>query len=157
LAGNTISVSGSNVGATGEPGEPNHAGSSQGINGELNSVWWTWTATADGQVSVDTFGSDYNTTLAVYTGDAVNALLLQAENDDFSNDPENPVLQSRVNFDVTAGTRYFIAVDGFQDETGAIDLNLAFTPTNHLPQIDNQTFAVDEHSAAGTVVGTVLA
>src|SRR6266542_1008391 len=39
ISGLTNTVTGSNVNATSEPGEPNHAGNSGG-----KSVWWTWTA-----------------------------------------------------------------------------------------------------------------
>ena len=153
LEGNTVAVTGSNVDATGEPGEPDHADSSV----PLNSVWWQWTAPADGRVFIDTLGSDFNTTLAAYTGDAVDNLTPWAGNDDISNDPENPIFQSKFDFEVLGGTTYYIAVDGFQDQTGAIVLNLAFTPPNHPPQIDSQSFAVNENSAAGVEVGTVLA
>ena len=42
LTGNTLTTSGSNVAATKEAGEPNHAGNSGGA-----SVWWSWTAPAE--------------------------------------------------------------------------------------------------------------
>src|SRR5436190_2419504 len=53
-----------------EPGEPNHAGSPA-----MDSRWWTYTAPADGTVHLDTCAtkSVADTTLAVYTGDALNA------------------------------------------------------------------------------------
>src|SRR2546423_15281609 len=69
LSGLSVTTSGSNVGATRESGEPNNAGVSGGA-----SVWWTWTAPDSGLITVDTFGSSFDTTLGVYTGNAVNAL-----------------------------------------------------------------------------------
>ena len=51
LTGANVHVTGNNATATQEPGEPNptsHAGS--------NSVWWTWTAPANGTVVIDTEG-----------------------------------------------------------------------------------------------------
>ncbi|NEQ88650.1 MAG: hypothetical protein F6K26_54735 [Moorea sp. SIO2I5] len=102
------------MGFTGEPGEPNHAE----FSSPLNSAWWSWTASADGIVTIDTFGSNYDTTLAVYTGSAVNSLTEIASNDDTFG------LQSEVVFTVSAGTTYQIAVDGFSFSTGLIDLNI---------------------------------
>ena len=69
-AGGTVTSS--NVDATAEPGEPDHAGSSFGA---LHSVWFTWTAPADGAVALDTCGSGFNTRLGVYTGHAVRRAL----------------------------------------------------------------------------------
>src|SRR5216110_2970325 len=62
LATNSLlSVTGSNVGATREPGEPNHAHLAGG-----RSVWWSWTPPRDGTVVIDTIGSAFDTVLAVY-------------------------------------------------------------------------------------------
>jgi len=115
LSGSTGQVSGSNVGATKESGEPAHAGYPGGA-----SVWWSWTATSDGAVSFDTFGSDFDTLLAVYTGTSVGALVEIAANDD---DDVNDGFQSKVSFVAVAGTPYRIAVDGFGAATGSIALN----------------------------------
>lgn len=120
LIGTLASDTGTNVGFTGEPGEPNHAGVNLG--GDVNSAWWTWTAPASGQVTLNTFGSNYDTSLGVYTGSAVNGLTTIAGNDDFSG------LQSRVSFTAVAGQTYQIAVDGFRNRTGSIALNLALVP-----------------------------
>lgn len=93
-----------NFESTSEPGEPNHAGNASG-----HSVWWRWTAPANGSVQVDTCGSyAIDTVLAVYTGDAVDALSEVASNDDLA----NCVPGSAVTFTASAGTTYHIAVDG---------------------------------------------
>ena len=57
--------------ATGQTGEPNHAARST----PLNSVWWKWTAPADGTLRLDTNGSSFDTTLAAYgwKGDLFNS------------------------------------------------------------------------------------
>jgi len=57
------SVSGNNLGATRETGEPSHAGYPA-----TNSVWFKWTAPQDGEVQMDTLGSSIDTVLGVYTG-----------------------------------------------------------------------------------------
>src|SRR5213595_1867758 len=69
LTGPIVTTTGSNVGATQDfrSGEPFIAGNFGGA-----SVWWTWTATASGQTTIDTMGSDFNTLLGVYTGTAAN-------------------------------------------------------------------------------------
>ena len=43
-------------------------------SGPINSAWWTWTAPTDGIVTVDTFGSNYDTFLTLAIGSAVDAL-----------------------------------------------------------------------------------
>jgi hypothetical protein len=109
-------VHGSNVGATKEPGEPNHAGNSGGA-----SIWYAWTAPINGQTTFDTLGSTFNTLLGVYTGSAVSSLTTIASNDDI--DPVNGILQSRVTFSATGLMRYWIAIDGFNGATGDTTLN----------------------------------
>ena len=69
---------GSDVGATKEPGEPNHAAGNAGGS----SIWYQWSAPAGGTVTLDTLGSDFDTMLAVYTGSAYGALTTIASNDD---------------------------------------------------------------------------
>lgn len=102
-------VAGTNVAATGEAGERNHAGVSAHPISGLESVWWKFTALASGPVTVDTCGSSYDTTLGVYTGQAVNALSTVASNDDSCG------LRSAVTFFANEGQTYYIAVDGYSD------------------------------------------
>jgi hypothetical protein len=113
-----IMLAGSNVGATVEPGEPEHARPGG------HSVWWRWTAPA-GIVMLDvtTAGSNYDTTLAVYTGDSLGGLTLIGANDDGA----GLGLDSRVSFVPSGGTTYSIAVDGYFGDTGDIVLNLGGT------------------------------
>jgi hypothetical protein len=111
--GSTASASGTNLDAGAEPGEPDHDGVPA-----MASVWYRWTAPADGTVKVDTCSSDFDTVLAVYTGSAIDTLTSVASNDDTCD------LQSRVRFNATAGTTYLIAVDGYGGQEGAIALEL---------------------------------
>jgi hypothetical protein len=115
LSGFNANASGNNFDATAEPGESAHAGI-----GPLVSVWYAWTAPASGQVTIDTCDSDFDTVLAVYTGNAVSSLNGVASN---NNSPTCPP-RSRVTFTAAAGTTYRIAVDG-DFEIGNIDLDLA--------------------------------
>ncbi len=117
LTGSTTSANGTNVNATKETGEPNHGGDAGG-----KSVWWSWMAPSSGTVVIDTNGSNFDTTLGVYTGAAVSALTLVAGDNN-----SGPNLTSRVSFPVTAGIVYQIAVDGTGGASGTIQLNLALS------------------------------
>jgi Immunoglobulin domain/PAS fold len=107
LAGGAVTTTGSNVGATKEPGEPVHAANPGGA-----SAWWTWTAPGTGPVTLSTAGSSFDTLLAVYTGSDVSRLTAVAANDDLGTVPT-----SEVTFTAVAGVNYQIAVDGFQRQT----------------------------------------
>ena len=123
-SGPSFTMTGSNVGATKEAGEPSHAGRSSG-----KSVWWTWTAPGSGKLTLSTSGSTFDTLLAVYTGAAVSSLRSVASNDDRS----LADLTSMVTFSVSAGTRYQIAVDGYGGDSGSIRLNGNFSTAKVLP------------------------
>jgi len=105
-----------NVGATKQAGEPNHNGNTGGA-----SIWYSWTAPASGPLTLDTQGSTFDTTLAVYTGAAVNALTAVASDDDSGID-----VTSLLTFNTIGGTTYRIAVDGYNGASGNIVLNWNF-------------------------------
>jgi hypothetical protein len=131
LSGSHISnITGSNVGATKEPGEPFHADQL----GE-KSLWWTWIAPTSGGLTLSTTGSAIDTLLAIYTGNSVSSLSFVAAND------EDPLiasgLTSRITCNVTAGTVYQIAVDGFEGDAGDIRLRLDLDASFPVPANDN--------------------
>src|SRR4029453_14645371 len=104
-----------------EPGEPNNPASAGG-----RSVWYRWTAPGSGSATFNTIGSAFDTILAVYQGNAVNALGTQLVfNDDINTDAGD--VASTVTFTANAGQTYQIAVDGYRNgpgaDTGAIKLN----------------------------------
>jgi hypothetical protein len=108
------SLSGSTMGATKETGEPNHAGNTGG-----HSTWYCWTAPISGNATFDTFGSTFDTTLAIYTGGSLASAALVASNDDFGGGTN----QSRVTFNAVGLTMYHIAVDGHDGDSGNTMLN----------------------------------
>lgn len=119
LQGTNGTLNDTNSGATKEPGEPNHAGNPGGA-----SRWYTFTAPGNGTLTVDTFGSGFDTLLAAYTGTNVAALTPVVANDDDSS------LQSYIgSFPVTAGLTYSIAVDGYSGSTGPILLHWSYGAT----------------------------
>ncbi len=123
-------VTGTTVAATHESGEPKHVSPNWRPEG---SIWYNWTASADGGLTLSTEGSDFDTLLAVYTGSAVSGLTQVVANDDASDDRR----WSQVSFRVTAGTVYRIAVDGYGGETGATKLaGSTFTPVPIPPAND---------------------
>ncbi len=132
FTGESYQTTGTNIAASRQAGEPAHQGVPAG-----HSVWWKWTASARGEVTITTFGSDFDTVLAVYTGASVSALTLVESNDDEETPEQNPTSQrkrtSRVMFDAESGVTYWIAVDGWGDAdegetgyTGRITLNVEF-------------------------------
>jgi hypothetical protein len=145
-------IEGSNELATGEAGEPVHVTSSAS---PLNSVWWRWTAPVSGTLTIDLAGSesifgDMDTVLAIYQGNAVNALSLVASNDD--NPDDEDTLTSKASFPVTAGQTYRIAVDGFGDETGDILINLALASSAPAPTL---AAALDQASLSWSSGGAI--
>jgi uncharacterized protein YycO len=131
ICGYTASVSGTNLGATKESGEPNHAGNSGG-----KSVWWKWVAPVDCDVQIDTVGSSFDTLLGVYTGSSVSTLTTVASDDNSGGSGA-----SKVTFSATAGTYYRIAVDGFNGAAGSVKLNLSATLTDEYEPDDTEETA----------------
>lgn len=88
--------------------------------GRGKSAWWRWTAPFDGDFTINTSGSAFDTVLAVYTGENANALTEVASNDD-----RLPLdYSSQVSFSAVAGTTYHIAVDSCHENVfGDIALN----------------------------------
>lgn len=140
LIGPSGTVTASNVGATKEQGEPNHAFGAGGA-----SVWHRITAPVAGTMTVDTFGSSFDTLLAVYTGTAVNALTAVAQNNNFNGS------QSLVSLPATAGTVYYIAVDGWNAAEGAITLTWRIAPPN-----DRFSAPTPLSGSTGTTTGSNL-
>ncbi len=116
LAGTTETAAGSSYDATAQPGEPVHAGQTA-----TRSIWWKWTAPAEGTCTVDTIGSAFDTVLAVYTGSTVSGLFAVASDDQSGGDNTSWVV-----FETTPGTTYYFAVDGRGGAGGAVVLNLSF-------------------------------
>ena len=115
ISGPPLSISQFNSCSSKQSGEPNHAGNVGG-----HSVWFNWTPTSNQLAVISTRRSDFDTLLAVYTGNTVSTLSLVASNDDIS----ATIKQSVVSFSAVAGTVYHIAVDGYNGAVGTVTLNL---------------------------------
>src|SRR2546423_1040147 len=149
ISGTSGSVTGTNVEATKEAGEPNHANAG---NAGGKSVWYSWTAPASGPATINTAGSNFDTLLGVYRGTSVSALTLVGSNDDYAG-PGGP---SQVGFSATSGTTYMVAVDGFSGASGNLSLswslNSPVTPANDM-FANAQAIGGSSGSATGSNVG----
>ncbi len=113
VSGSQGTTNGTDLRASKESGEANHAGNAGGA-----SVSYNWTAPASGSVTIDTLGSSFNTLLAVYAGSSVGSLTtVGSDNGSLGNGA------SRVIFTATGGTTYRIAVDGNNGAMGNVVLN----------------------------------
>ena len=126
VSGSTNTVTGSNLNATREAGEPAHLGHATGA-----SVWWSWMAPDSGPATISTAGSSFDTTLSVYTGEAIGQLGLVAEDDD-----DNGEATSGVTFAAVAGTVYQIAVDAFGGAGGEVVLTVQLPVEPTAPELD---------------------
>ena len=130
IAGHAGTIGSSNIYATAQADEPPHANLAAS-----RSVWFSYTAPANGVIDLNTLGSNFDTVLAVYTGTTFGNLVPQASNDD---QKVGEVLTSAVQFSVTQGQTYRIAVDGWNGAIGQVTLNWQLTlpiPPNAPSQI----------------------
>ena len=72
------------------------------------SVWYTFTPAASGAIEIDTFGSDYDTVVAVWTGSRTNLNSVDC-NDDYIG-PNGRDFRSRLLTFLEKDTQYFIEV-----------------------------------------------
>ena len=91
------------------------------------SIWYQWTAPADGWATFDTAGSSFDTLLGVFAAGCREEHRL-AESDDAPGR-----ITSRVRLWVRSGTQYAIAVDGYSPEgvnaeNGPVTLEWSFQP-----------------------------
>lgn len=99
--------------ATDEPGEP------EGCGVGSQTVWYRYSATADERLTADTYGSTFDTVLAVYTGSTVDTL------DEIDCNDDSFDLQSKVSFDAVAGETYHFQVGGYAGETGELTFRVS--------------------------------
>ena len=123
------SASGSNLWATTEPGEPG-----SGFGPPTATVWYRWTAPQDAVMRAATCRSTFDTTLAVYRGTALGRLGRVAANDQGCGE------RSALRFLAVTGTTYHVAVGGFRQAQGAVELRMRALET---PPNDDVAAAID--------------
>lgn len=149
LAGERGGETANTTDATTEPGEQAHAGGS----GPFHSVWWKVAPQDYGELSLATYGSGFDTVLAVYTNAAADGtrrrraesvatasqLVPIAANDN----ADTNTTASAVRFAATPGVTYFVAVDGrMQSETGTINMVWEVLPNTLTVRSENPGSAV---------------
>lgn len=134
LSGSAGQVTANNKHAWDEPSEDQHATG--------HSVWWKWTAPDGGELELDTTGTNFDVTVAVYKGEGEAFALTQSafiSRDQFENIVVSSHLRQNVVtvtrsgerfiFPVRSGLEYQIKVDGKDsNHFGDIALRWAFTP-----------------------------
>jgi subtilisin family serine protease len=140
LSGASVTRSISTSFGSREVGEPVHFHN----NGQGETVWCVWTAPQTGRTTLDLSGSFFRGIIAVYTGNAVNALTLVARDG-----AENRFAQ--VTFDAVQGTTYRIAVDAWDFALNNAPLRLQMVPT---PPNDNFANATVLEGARITATGS---
>lgn len=122
------------------------------FNARSQTVWFAFTPTQDIKLEANTFGSNYDTALSVYSGTPGNLIPIACNND------SNETAQSRVRFDATAGTTYFFEVSSFFQASPAnmvFTLMLAPPPFSISPSV-TQFGSVDPGTGTATVSGSVF-
>ncbi|MGC9452613.1 MAG: S8 family serine peptidase [Oceanipulchritudo sp.] len=120
IHGSRASVTGHNLGATEEPGEPRLTPGWY-IEGSTNtSVWWKWTAPASGETTVSTRGTYTIHEMGVFTGDTVDSLNLVAVGRPGNHIDNVKTYEGRmdeatheIRFNAEAGTTYTIQINGW--------------------------------------------
>jgi hypothetical protein len=128
--------------ATVEPDDPYCAGTE-------HTVWYRFVPASDEDVVAHTFGSDYDTTLSVYTGSPGNLTLISC-NDDFQS------LQSRVIFDASAGVTYWLMAGSFRGSPGGnLQLQVQVLPPPLVLTVSIRAAGTVDRAGVATVRGTV--
>jgi len=83
---------------------------------------YQWIPSESGDASVDTCGSSFDTLLSVHTGGCAGPEIAGACNDNSANCSDST--RSRVRFYATAGTTYYIRLDGVASASGAYNLRV---------------------------------
>jgi fibronectin type 3 domain-containing protein len=148
ISGSSGTATGSNVDATEEDGAGEvleldlGGGSSQSV---VKTVWWTWTAPANGRFTFDTSGSEIDSVLGIWSGSALNALTLEAADDD-----SGSANTSLVSFQATSGMTYSTQVGSCcGNDGGAIELAWDATPANDAFANANTTAMTGSSGALG--------
>jgi hypothetical protein len=89
----------------------------------MATVWYRTMPAVDMVLRIDTYGTDFDTMLAVFTGDRLGQLERVACVDDTQPTSETGY-ESRISFRAKGQTVYYIAVGGYDNEVGDLDLNV---------------------------------
>jgi uncharacterized repeat protein (TIGR02543 family) len=83
-------------------------------------VWFAWTATQDGNLTIDTCNSDFDTVLQAFDFITLGPIAADDEGSPCGGSASN------INFDLQSGSTYFIQLGGFEESSGLAQLNWSF-------------------------------
>lgn len=136
-----VYLNGSNncSGLAGEPSNP-----SCWSAGSRNTVWHSFVAPPSGQVTIRTVpGSLRNSQIALYQGTCGASMTLLACNDDAPSCGTTINYMSQINYSgLTAGTTYYVVVDGYNNETGSYGIIIVSGPPANIPPVFGQECSV---------------
>ena len=116
------------------------------IDGFGNGVWYQFTSPVNGLLFVDTFGSDFDTGLAIYTG-GCGTFTEVACNDD------SVGVTSALSIPATAGTTYYFLAGGYDGHVGNLVFHLNYlTPPAFDVQPTNISVVVSSNATLATTI-----
>lgn len=115
-----------------------------------HTVWFTFTPSENMRVNANTFGSDYDTGIAVYTGTRGDLSLVDCNDDVIL----GQFVQSNVNFDAVAGTTYYFMV-GSCCGSGGGNLVFRVDVSAELNLTIDPTASVNAKTGEATIRGTI--
>jgi subtilisin family serine protease len=134
LLGGSGSIAANNRYATLEGAEP-----SLGLGYGGATLWFTHTPTSDGELTINTQGSAFDTVLTAYNGTSLDSLTRLAINDDYRFDGSYS-LQSQVAFTVNANTKYYLRVHSWGSARGDLELNWDLSASCTTRAVPNDDF-----------------
>jgi subtilisin family serine protease len=131
--------------ATLQANEPEHGN----VFGGDKSLWWTWTPSSDNIAFIDTSGSDFDTVIAVYTGNSLNGLEPVASINNIG-----AKLDAFLTFPAQRGVGYRISISGANaDASGTLRMRL--TP-NGQPDLVAPVVAIDTPLSGTVSLGNLI-
>jgi hypothetical protein len=121
-----------------DPGEPNACGVIGG-----SSYWLSYTAPANGVLTMNTDGSTFDTVMAVYVDNGANAGYSSLVSVACDNNSGSNGKTSKVVFNVTANQVYYIQIDGVNGACGTVYLNYSLNTPPTVSAIASVTMAED--------------
>ena len=112
---------------------------------KYRTVWYRYTPSVNGKITIHTLGSNYDTILSVWNGSRGNLIELAC------NDDSDGTLQSRVELEISAGTTYYIEVAAYNNiSSGELSLSLSrITNIIRNPGFEEGTTHWSEYSSGG--------
>jgi len=95
------------------------------LSNSSNGVWFKFTSPITGQIVFDTFGSDFDTALALYTGSCGALTEVACNNNAFANGQT-----SKITYSASRGVSYYILATGVDGQTGNLTFNLNWVPAS---------------------------